>query len=215
MRLSQVVFFSLLGLATASPAPDGLDSSAAVVADDFKPDWDAFESDFKMALEESKADPSLAKRLNTHSASNVAYGQAIYAAGSAAVNQVKGLKNWNKAREQFTQLGRKRGNYFCLWKSSANNPFPVTQGMMDHNPDPKTAVAAICYNKGYGVQNPEGIYGLHSEKLSVWPASTDYDCFYMGKNNAFWSYGDGGTINLFTRWYHGACRFDDKSDLYC
>ncbi|KAJ6160195.1 hypothetical protein N7497_004732 [Penicillium chrysogenum] len=195
MRLSQVVFLSLLGFAAAAPAPDGLDSSAAVVADDFKPDWNAFESDFKLALEESEADASLAKRLNTQSASNVAYGKAIYAAGSAAVNQIKGLKNWNKAREQFTQL--------------------VTQGMMDHNPDPKTAVAAICYNKGYGVQNPEGIYGLHSEKISVWPASTDYDCFYMGKNNAFWSYGDGGTINLFTRWQHGACRFDDKSDLYC
>ncbi|CAG8174143.1 unnamed protein product [Penicillium nalgiovense] len=195
MRLSQVVFLSLLGFAAAAPAPDGLDGSAAVVADDFKPDWDTFESDFKLALEESKADASLAKRLNTHSAGNVAFGQAIYAAGSAAVNQVKGLKNWNKAREQFTQL--------------------VTQGMMDHNPDPETAVAAICYNKGYGIQNPEGIYGLHSEKLSVWPASTDYDCFYMGKNNAFWSYGDGGTANLFTRWQHGACRFDGKSDLYC
>ncbi|CAP80524.1 Pc12g08970 [Penicillium rubens Wisconsin 54-1255] len=212
MRLSQVVFLSLFGFAAAAPAPDGLDSSAAVVADDFKPDWDAFESDFKLALEESEADASLAKRLNTQSASNVAYGKAIYAAGSAAVNQIKGLKNWNKAREQFTQLGKERGN---LWKSSANNSFPVTQGMMDHNPDPKTAVAAICYNKGYGIQNPEGIYGLHSEKISVWPASTDYDCFYMGKNNAFWSYGDGGTINLFTRWQHGACRFDDKSDLYC
>lgn len=96
MRLSQVVFLSLLGFAAAAPAPDGLDGSAAVVADDFKPDWDTFESDFKLALEESKADASLAKRLNTHSAGNVAFGQAIYAAGSAAVNQVKGLKNWNK-----------------------------------------------------------------------------------------------------------------------
>jgi hypothetical protein len=96
MRLSQVVFLSLFGFAAAAPAPDGLDSSAAVVANDFKPDWDAFESDFKLALEESEADASLAKRLNTQSASNVAYGKAIYAAGSAAVNQIKGLKNWNK-----------------------------------------------------------------------------------------------------------------------
>jgi hypothetical protein len=96
MRLSQVVFLSLLGFAAAAPPPDGLDSSAAVVADDFKPDWDAFGSDFKLALEESKEDASLAKRLNTQSASNVAYGQAIYAAGSAAVNQIKGLKNWDK-----------------------------------------------------------------------------------------------------------------------
>ncbi|KAF4764072.1 hypothetical protein N7455_011046 [Penicillium solitum] len=195
MRLRQVVFLSLLGFAAAAPAPDGLDSGPASVYDDFKPDWNAFESDFKLALEEFNADPSLTKRLNTESSGNVAYGKAIYAAGAAAVSQVKSLKNWNKSREQFIQL--------------------VTQGMVDHNPDPETAVAAICYNKGYGIKDPEGIYGLHSETLSVWPLSTDYDCFYMGKNNAFWSYGDGGSINLYTRWQHGVCRFDDKSDLYC
>ncbi|CAI7653985.1 unnamed protein product [Penicillium discolor] len=215
MRLSQVVFLSLLGFAAAAPAPDGLESGSAVGDDDFKPDWNAFESDFKLALEEFDADPSLTKRLNTQSSSNVAYGQAIYAAGAAAVKQVKGLKNWNKSREQFTQLGKKKESHSFLWRSRANTSFPVTAGMMDHNPDPKTAVAAICYNKGYGIKDPEGIYGLHSEKLSVWPASTDYDCFYMGRNNAFWSYGDGGSINLYTRWQHGACRFDDKSDLYC
>lgn len=96
MHLSQVVFISLLGFAAAAPAPDGLDSSSAVVVDDFKPDWNTFDNDFKKALEESKTDASLAKRLNTHSASNVGYGQAIYAAGAAAVNQVKGLKNWDK-----------------------------------------------------------------------------------------------------------------------
>lgn len=96
MRLSQVVFLSLLGFAAAAPAPDGLDSGPAVVYDDFKPDWNAFESDFKLALEEFNADPSLTKRLNTESSGNVAYGKAIYAAGAAAVSQVKSLKNWNK-----------------------------------------------------------------------------------------------------------------------
>lgn len=96
MRLSQVVFLSLLGFAAAAPAPEGLDSSPAVADDDFKPDWTAFESDFNLALEEANADASLVKRLNTQSASNVAYGKAIYAAGAAAVNQIKGLKNWNK-----------------------------------------------------------------------------------------------------------------------
>lgn len=96
MRLSQIFFISLLGLAAASPAPGGLDGSAVVSADDFKPDWNAFESDYKLALEKSKTDPSLTKRLNTQSASNVAFGQAIYAAGSAAANQVKSLSHWNK-----------------------------------------------------------------------------------------------------------------------
>ena len=71
-------------------------SGPASVYDDFKPDWNAFESDFKLALEEFNADPSLTKRLNTESSGNVAYGKAIYAAGAAAVSQVKSLKNWNK-----------------------------------------------------------------------------------------------------------------------
>ena len=25
---------------------------------------------------------------------------------------------------------------------------------------------------------------------------SSYDCFYMGRNNAFWSHGDGGTVNV-------------------
>ncbi|CAG8093695.1 unnamed protein product [Penicillium salamii] len=153
MLISQLLSISLLGLVAASPVAGGSDSSDSAVAGDFSPDWDAFESDFKLALEEYETNPTLAKRLNTHSASNVGYGQAIYAAGSAAVSQVKKLSDWNKAREQFVQL--------------------VTQGMMDHNPDPKTAVAAICYNKDYGIKDPQGIYGLRSEDLSIWPASTE------------------------------------------
>lgn len=116
MRLNQVVFLSLLGFAAAAPAPDGLDSASAVVDADFKPDWDAFAADFKLALEESKADPSLAKRLNTESSGNVAFGQAVYAAGSAAVTQLKGLKNWNKVlNNAFYFLPLRFCCCFCLY----------------------------------------------------------------------------------------------------
>ncbi|KAJ4211767.1 hypothetical protein NW757_014805, partial [Fusarium falciforme] len=104
MRLHEIIIASLLGLTAASPVSGSLDGSSAAVADDFKPDWDAFEIDFKAALEEAERDPGLTKRLNTQSANNVAFGQAIYAAGAAAVKHIKDLKNWNKAREQFTQL---------------------------------------------------------------------------------------------------------------
>lgn len=116
MRLNQVVFLSLLGFAAAAPAPDGLDSASAVVDADFKPDWDAFAADFKLALEESKADPILAKRLNTESSGNVAFGQAVYAAGSAAVTQLKGLKNWNKVlNNAFYFLPLRFCCCFCLY----------------------------------------------------------------------------------------------------
>ncbi|KAF9873622.1 hypothetical protein CkaCkLH20_08732 [Colletotrichum karsti] len=184
-----------------SPVPDTLyvrsiEGPPSIEADGFKPNWDAIETEYKAAFAKAVNDPTLTRRLNTGSANNVGYGQAIYAAGSAAISQVKSLSDWNKAREQFTQL--------------------TTQIMMDHNPNSTEAVSAICYNKAYDVQDAKGIYGLRSEELSVFPAKTDYDCFYMGKNNAFWSQGDGGTINLYTRWYsNSGCRFDDQSDLYC
>ncbi|OLN97844.1 hypothetical protein CCHL11_02573 [Colletotrichum chlorophyti] len=184
MRVHEILIISLLG-----------GGQTAVETVDFNPNWEIIEADYKAALKEAASNPALAKRLNTEGASNVSYGQAIYAAGAAAVNQIKGLKNWNKAREQFTQL--------------------MTQIMMDHNPNPGVAVAAICYNKDYDVKDPRGIYGLQSESISVWPAHTNYDCFYMGRNNAFWSRGDGGTINLYTRYYSPPCRFDDQDDLYC
>ncbi|KZL64627.1 hypothetical protein CT0861_07509 [Colletotrichum tofieldiae] len=180
MRLQDILFVPLISFAIASPvsqtrSASSIEGSSTVDAEDFRPDWDAIEIEYKAALTRSAQDLALVKRLNTDSANNVAYGKAIYAAGAAAVSQVSGISNWNKAREQFTQL--------------------ITQIMIDHNPNPKEAVAAICYNKGYDVKDPKGIYGLRSEELSVWPAKTDYDCFYMGKNNAFWSRGDGGTIN--------------------
>lgn len=104
MLISQLLSISLLGLVAASPVAGGSDSSDSAVAGDFSPDWDAFESDFKLALEEYETNPTLAKRLNTHSASNVGYGQAIYAAGSAAVSQVKKLSDWNKVRTRALTL---------------------------------------------------------------------------------------------------------------
>ncbi|WQF75290.1 hypothetical protein CDEST_00304 [Colletotrichum destructivum] len=179
IRFKEIAVAYFFGLAASSPvlgAPttssDGLPGADS---DSSKPDWKTIEADFKEQLAKTKNDQTLSKRLNTHSATNVGLGQIIYAAGSAAYNHVKSISNWNEAREQFTQL--------------------TTKIMIDHNPYPSEAVAAICYNKGYDVRDRRGIYGLTSQELAIWPLKTDYDCFYMGKNNAFWSQGDGGTIN--------------------
>ncbi|KAK2053030.1 hypothetical protein LY76DRAFT_629750, partial [Colletotrichum caudatum] len=197
MRLHLI--FVLVGLATASPVVQGSSSpserSNAIETDDFKPDWDAIEADYKAASIRFAEEPTLSKRLNTQGAMDVSYAQAIWSAGDAALKQVKSISKWKKARGEFTKL--------------------CTQIMMDHNPNSTQAVSAICYNKDYDIKNPDGIYGMTSQTLSIWPAKTNYDCFYMGRNNTFWSWGDGGTINLYTRWYEGACRFDDQSDLYC
>lgn len=178
MHLYQVLVLALASVNNASPVANIASTSAVqgppvVSADTFQPDWDAIEAEYKAAMAKTISDPNLAKRLNTASANNVGYGQAIYAAGSAAISQVKSLSNWNKvkvqlistrspppatnteaqAREQFTQL--------------------TTQIMMDHNPNSTEAVSAICYNQGYSVKDPQGIYGLRSEDLSIFPAKTE------------------------------------------
>ncbi|OHX00157.1 x-pro dipeptidyl-peptidase (s15 family) protein [Colletotrichum incanum] len=160
----------LQNLAFVNPDDIAVLRPLAIETEDFKPDWDAIDAEYKAALIRTAQDPALVKRLDTKSASNVGYAQAAYAAGAAAISQLKSLTNWNEGRERFTQF--------------------TTEIMLKQNPNPNEAVAAICYNQGY-------------------------DCFYMGRNNDFWSQGDGGTINLYTRWYRGACRFDDQSDLHC
>ncbi|KAK1976445.1 hypothetical protein LZ30DRAFT_666851 [Colletotrichum cereale] len=200
MRLQHLIFVYLAGFTAASPviqtpSNSSTQSSLPVDAEDFEPDWDAVETDYNAALLRAKQDPTLIKRLNTEGANDVSYGLAIYAAGAAAIKQIKGLSKWKPAREKFVQI--------------------CTQTMMDHNPNPQQAVAAICYNNAYAIQDPKRIYGLRRREIAVWPAKSDYDCFYMGTNNTFWSQGDGGTVNLYTRYYTDVCRFDDQSDLYC
>jgi hypothetical protein len=67
--------------------------------------------------------------------------------------------------------------------------------MMDSNRDPAN-VAAVCYNKGYRVENQANVRGLVSAKLSQGILSTDYDCMYLQAPNAFWTDSDGGFINV-------------------
>ncbi|KAL1639563.1 hypothetical protein SLS58_007762 [Diplodia intermedia] len=127
--------------------------------------------------------------------SNAQYGAAIGHAAQAAIDGVGGIKNWNKKREAFVKA--------------------VVQGMWDRNPNKWDAPAAICYNKGYDLRVPTGMKGLRDQEVSSGPLKTDYDCFYMSGNNAFWSRGDGGSVNLYTVYDGNRCRFDSSSDLYC
>ncbi|GKT88535.1 hypothetical protein Ct61P_06385 [Colletotrichum tofieldiae] len=101
MRLQDILFVPLISFAIASPvsqtrSASSIEGSSTVDAEDFRPDWDAIEIEYKAALTRSAQDLALVKRLNTDSANNVAYGKAIYAAGAAAVSQVSGISNWNK-----------------------------------------------------------------------------------------------------------------------
>ncbi|KAK1954665.1 hypothetical protein LY78DRAFT_729789 [Colletotrichum sublineola] len=200
MLVQQLLFIFFAVFAAASPVtqspsiPCGK-KAAGFEGDEFNSDWNAIQTEHNAALERYAEGPNILKRINTADANNVAYVEAAYSALAAAVGQIKSILKWKQAREEFTQL--------------------ATQVMLDHNPNPNQAVAAICYNKAYDIKDKDGIYGLTKQTLSVWPLHTDYHCFYMGRNNTFWSWGDGGTLNLYTRWYAGACRFDDQADLHC
>ncbi|KAH7065623.1 hypothetical protein B0J12DRAFT_734924 [Macrophomina phaseolina] len=109
-------------------------------------------------------------------------------AAQGAIDAVKGIENWDSKREAFVKA--------------------VTQGMWERNPDRNAAPAAICYNRGYDLKVPTDMFGLRDREVY-------YDCFYMKGNNAFWSRGDGGSVNLHTFYDSNRCRLDDKSDLYC
>ncbi|KAH6714985.1 hypothetical protein BKA61DRAFT_631861 [Leptodontidium sp. MPI-SDFR-AT-0119] len=108
---------------------------------------------------------------------------------------IKNLGKWTEVREAFTKA--------------------TVADMWSRNPDRNKWHAAICYNKGYRVQNPNGIDGKLSAKVSSGLLNTDYDCMYMNAPNQFYTDGDGGYINLAYQ-YDSHCTFDKKSgDLTC
>ncbi|KAK8105327.1 uncharacterized protein PG998_004203 [Apiospora kogelbergensis] len=113
----------------------------------------------------------------------------------AAAGLIKNLANFDNAREAFTKK--------------------TADAMWAANPDPKKYAAAVCYNMSYDLQDPKGMDGLISAKMTLGPLHTDYDCFYMTANNALYTRGDGGFINLaFVS--DKRCTFDrDTADLTC
>ncbi|KAF6810545.1 hypothetical protein CMUS01_13445 [Colletotrichum musicola] len=88
--------------------------------------------------------------------------------------------------------------------------------MWDNNPNPSLYAAAVCYNKGYGLQRPDGVAGKVSAKLTLGALNTDYDCMYMEGNNQFYTHSEGGYINLAYHYDANRCTFiKDNGDLHC
>ncbi|KAI1671855.1 hypothetical protein L13192_02714 [Pyrenophora tritici-repentis] len=81
---------------------------------------------------------------------------------------------------------------------------------------PEKWVAAACYNQKWGVAKQENTGQVRSVSLDVGPYTVTYDCMYLARDNAFWTYGDGGYENLAYSYYPDACTFDPTtSDLTC
>ena len=58
-----------------------------------------------------------------------------------------------QAREQFTKA--------------------TVKAMADANPDPAKFAATICYNQDYDLENPAGMDGLTSAKITSGPLNTE------------------------------------------
>lgn len=128
-------------------------------------------------------------------AGTAAVTAVVDAAVKAAGTLISQIANFDNAREEFTKA--------------------TVKAMADRNPDPAKFVATICYNQDYDLENPAGMDGLTSAKITSGPLNTDYDCFYMTAPNAFFSRGDGGFINLAIM-NDDRCTFDSKTaDLRC
>ncbi|KAK1980902.1 hypothetical protein LZ30DRAFT_658585 [Colletotrichum cereale] len=125
---------------------------------------------------------------------------AMSVATGVAVNLVtdtlRAVADWTKARETFTQQ--------------------TTDEMFKNNPDPAKFPAAICYNKGYRLADPNGIDGKASVTLRSNVLHVNYDCMYMTGANQFLTDSEGGLINLSYTYDNSRCTFDQSTgDLTC
>lgn len=68
--------------------------------------------------------------------------------------------------------------------------------MWQNNPNPGKWPAVVCYNKGWRVKNAGAISDVVDVNLKMGALHTDYDCMYIGRNNQFYTDGDGGYINV-------------------
>ncbi|RAR08863.1 hypothetical protein DDE83_005780 [Stemphylium lycopersici] len=144
----------------------------------------------------AKGDVSLEKRVIDPVSIAIIGGVVSGVVGVAATNAVDGLKslaNWDDAREAFT-------------KATVN----------EMNKSRKPNEAAICYNMAYDIKKPNQVRELASVQFKSGFLKTDYDCFFMyGPDNAFWSRGDGGFINVAIQ-AGNQCSYDGKTgDVYC
>ncbi|QSZ31118.1 hypothetical protein DSL72_000681 [Monilinia vaccinii-corymbosi] len=129
-----------------------------------------------------------------NTAVTVAVTTVVTEAAVYAANIIKYLPSWNAVRERFTKECTNK-----MWAKNRNYwAWP----------------AAICYNKGYGLLDSKRINSFEKFRLKRGNLYTDYDCMYMSRNNSFYTWSDGGYINL-AYVYAKSCKMDNSGDLHC
>ncbi|KAF2177340.1 hypothetical protein K469DRAFT_742555 [Zopfia rhizophila CBS 207.26] len=204
MHLSSIILtvLSVSGISAATPVPQEGAVNANVPASTLSSFSGKKGSDGKLVVEKApgaQTDQSLQRKQAVAAvvtiAATAALAKITEIAIEIAADTLKNLGEWNEVRETFTQA--------------------TTLEMWNRNPDYDTYHAAICYNKGYRLQNATGTFGLTSAKLELGLLNTDYDCMYMTAPNQFYTNNEGGYINLAYR-YDNRCTFDQSTgDLTC
>lgn len=194
--INAVAVLSAASLTTASPVAAPVPAAPKGWASEPKTGGNARRD---LAVRSTETNLAIHKREIITAIVTAAGTAAVTAIAEAAVKQagtlISQIANFDNAREEFTKA--------------------TVKSMADANPDPAKFVATICYNQGYDLENPAGMDGLTSVKITSGPLNTDYDCFYMTAPNAFFSRGDGGFINLAIM-NDDRCTFDSATaDLRC
>ncbi|KAG8166780.1 hypothetical protein KVR01_002469 [Diaporthe batatas] len=100
---------------------------------------------------------------------------------------IKDRSSWDKVREQFTQDA-------------------VARMATNYKADPSFK-GAVCYNKGYMVNDPAKRSDIVSLEVTSGKLKADYDCFYLKSGGEFKGNGDGGFINIAVDTNNGACGY--------
>ncbi|EKG12743.1 hypothetical protein MPH_10124 [Macrophomina phaseolina MS6] len=212
MRFSTaVIAAAAVASAAAAPAVGTAPLDVAVVESNNEPraaaaaevvQWDGVPADPELVVDittekaiEKRAIPAVVIAAGSAMGS-AALGDLTTRAINAAVGLIGNIANWNAARERFTRT--------------------TTAEMWKRNPDYNRWKAAVCYNMAYDVRDRNNVAGFKDANFKLGALSTDYDCMYLGRGNAFWTRGDGGYINLSYTYQRGACTFDGRTgDLTC
>ncbi|KAH7325613.1 hypothetical protein B0I35DRAFT_474367 [Stachybotrys elegans] len=149
---------------------------------------------------EERENQTLQKREPVTATILAAVGSAVLSAVveqavSAAAGFIGDVASFDSGREAFTQQ--------------------TTQAMFDNNPDPARFQAAACYNQDFGFADPANVDGQTRVEFAQGILNTDYECFYIAAPNQFFTFGDGGFINLSVT-FSDRCTFDSETaDLTC
>ncbi|KAK2027506.1 hypothetical protein LX32DRAFT_722115, partial [Colletotrichum zoysiae] len=88
--------------------------------------------------------------------------------------------------------------------------------MWKRNPDYNKYPATACYSKDYSLKNPNGVFQPANITLTAGKFTELYTCMFVEAPNQFYTWGDGGSLNVGFAYDPTRCSFEhDTADLTC